>query len=377
VIEIFFIYRRGRRERRVRELREKKLRSLSIIAENQVGIYNYIILQTIDMNPVDYLRISLIDRCNFRCLYCMPEGSELDYVLQQQLLTHSELLTLLREVFVPVGFTKFRLTGGEPLLRPGVVELVGAIASMPQTRDLSMTTNGFLLAGMAADLYNAGLRRINISLDSLEPETFDRIIGSRGRSRWMQVWQGIQAAYEAGFDPLKLNVVVIPGVNDGEILELAELTINRNWHVRFIEFMPIGNGDLFGDKGWVASADLRQQISDKYGLAESGVRGNGPADVFQIPGAKGTLGFISQMSECFCDRCNRMRLSADGWLRPCLLNETGQIDLKTALRNGVSTIELRDRVRQILEIKPEINFKQRDSGTTQGNYSRTMSQIGG
>jgi len=377
VIEIFFIYRRGRRERRVRELREKKLRSLSIIAENQVGIYNYIILQTIDMNPVDYLRISLIDRCNFRCLYCMPEGSELDYVLQQQLLTHSELLTLLREVFVPVGFTKFRLTGGEPLLRPGVVELVGAIASLPETRDLSMTTNGFLLAGMAEDLYNAGLRRINISLDSLEPETFDRIIGSRGRSRWVQVWQGIQAAYQVGFDPLKLNVVVIPGVNDGEILDLAALTINRNWHVRFIEFMPIGNGDLFGDKGWVASALLRQQISDKYGLAESGVRGNGPADVFQIPGAKGTLGFISQMSECFCDRCNRMRLSADGWLRPCLLNETGQIDLKTALRNGVSTIELRDRVRQILEIKPEINFKQRDSGTTQGNYSRTMSQIGG
>jgi cyclic pyranopterin phosphate synthase len=221
------------------------------------------------------------------------------------------------------------------------------------------------------------LRRINISLDSLEPETFDKIIGSRGRSRWTQVWEGIQAAYQAGFDPLKLNVVVIPGVNDSEILDLAALTINRNWHVRFIEFMPIGNGDLFGDKGWVASADLRQQINGKYGLAESGIRGNGPADVFQIPGAKGTLGFISQMSECFCDRCNRMRLSADGWLRPCLLNETGQIDLKTALRNGVSTGELRDRVQQILNIKPEINFKQRDSGTTQGNYSRTMSQIGG
>ncbi|HSF75072.1 MAG TPA: radical SAM protein, partial [Microcoleus sp.] len=203
------------------------------------------------MDTVDYLRISLIDRCNFRCLYCMPEGSELDYVLQQQLLTHSELLTLLQEVFIPVGFTKFRLTGGEPLLRPGVVELVRSIASMPQTRDLSMTTNGFLLAGMAENLYNAGLRRINISLDSLEPETFDKIIGSRGRSRWTQVWEGIQAAYQAGFDPLKLNVVVIPGVNDSEILDLAALTINRNWHVRFIEFMPIGNGDLFGDKGWV------------------------------------------------------------------------------------------------------------------------------
>jgi cyclic pyranopterin phosphate synthase len=301
----------------------------------------------------------------------------LDYVLQQQLLTHSELLTLLREVFIPVGFTKFRLTGGEPLLRPGVVELVRSIASMPQTRDLSMTTNGFLLASMAENLYSAGLRRINISLDSLEPETFDKIIGSRGRSRWIQVWEGIQAAYQAGFDPLKLNVVVIPGVNDGEILDLAALTINRNWHVRFIEFMPIGNGELFCDKGWVASTELRQQIRDKYGLVESGIRGNGPADVFQIPGAKGTLGFISQMSECFCDRCNRMRLSADGWLRPCLLNETGQIDLKTALRGGTPISELRERVQQILNIKPEINFKQRDSGTTQGNYSRTMSQIGG
>src|SRR4028119_2120368 len=205
------------------------------------------------MDTVDYLRISLIDRCNFRCLYCMPEGSELDYVLRSQLLTHSELLTLLREVFIPVGFTKFRLTGGEPPLRPGVVELVRSIASMPETRDLSMTTNGFLLAGMAENLYNAGLRRINISLDSLDPETFDKIIGSRGRSRWKQTWEGIQSAHRVGFDPLKLNVVVIPGVNDQEILDLAALTLDRRWHIRFIEFMPIGNTQLFGERAWVPS----------------------------------------------------------------------------------------------------------------------------
>lgn len=328
------------------------------------------------MNQVDYLRISLIDRCNFRCQYCMPEGAELDYVLQQQLLSYEELLTLIEEVFIPVGFTRFRLTGGEPLLRPRVVELVGAIASLPQTQDLSMTTNGFLLAPLAQDLYNAGLRRINISLDSLNPETFNQIIGNRGRSHWQQVWQGIQAAYQVGFNPLKLNVVVIPGVNDHEILDLAALSIDREWHVRFIEFMPIGNSDLFGDRGWVASEELRQQIRARWGLTESQVRGNGPADVFKIPGAKGTLGFISQMSECFCDRCNRMRLSADGWLRPCLLNETGQIDLKTALRNGIKPAELRERVRELLNIKPEINFKQRNSGTT-GIYTRTMSQIGG
>jgi len=328
------------------------------------------------MNQVDYLRISLIDRCNFRCQYCMPEGAELNYILRQQLLTDEELLILIKEVFIPVGFTRFRLTGGEPLLRPSVVELVRAIASLPQTQDLAMTTNGFLLAGMAQDLYNGGLRRINISLDSLNPDTFNQIIGNRSRSRWRQVWEGIQTAHQVGFDPLKLNVVVIPGVNDSEVLDLAALTIDRQWHVRFIEFMPIGNDQLFSDQGWIASAQLRQQISDAFGLRESHVRGNGPADVFQIPGAIGTLGFISQMSECFCDRCNRMRLSADGWLRPCLLNETGQIDLKTSLRAGVEPAQLRKQVGQLLTLKPEINFKQRESGTTSG-YTRTMSQIGG
>jgi GTP 3',8-cyclase len=327
-------------------------------------------------NKVDYLRISLIDRCNFRCQYCMPEGAELDYIVKQQLLTNQELLTLIQEVFIPVGFTRFRLTGGEPLLRPHLVDLVAKIAHLPQTQDLAMTTNGFLLAPIAQNLYDAGLKRINISLDSLDPHIFDKIIGNHGRGLWQQVWQGIQTAYNVGFDPLKLNVVVIPGVNDHEILDLAALTIDKQWHVRFIEFMPIGNGDLFENCGWISSADLRESIRQRWGLQESHIYGNGPADVFKIPGAKGTIGFISQMSECFCDRCNRMRLSADGWLRPCLLNETGQIDLKTALRSGISTTELQAKVRQILNIKSEINFKQRDSGTV-GRYTRTMSQIGG
>ncbi|KAM3089962.1 GTP 3',8-cyclase MoaA [Phormidesmis sp. 146-35] len=328
------------------------------------------------MNQVDYLRISLVDRCNFRCQYCMPEGEEIAYVLQQNLLTQAELMTLLQEVFIPVGFTRFRLTGGEPLIRPGVVEIVRAIAHFPQTQDLSMTTNAFLLADLAQDLYDAGLRRINISLDSLEPETFDKIVGNRGRSRWQQVWNGIQKAHQVGFSPLKLNVVVIPGVNDHEILELAALSLDREWHVRFIEFMPIGNDALFNNSGWISSETLRQQIRERWGLTEGQVKGNGPADVFQIPGAKGTLGFISQMSECFCDRCNRMRLSADGWLRPCLLNETGQIDLRTALRSGVPTSTLREQVSELLMLKPEINYKQRESGSS-GTYSRTMSQIGG
>lgn len=329
------------------------------------------------MNKVDYLRISLIDRCNFNCQYCIPSEQEIDYILQQNLLTDSELLTLIREVFIPVGFRRFRLTGGEPLLRKGIVEIVRALASLPETQDLSMTTNGFLLANMAQSLYDAGLRRINISLDSLNPDTFDLIVGRRGRNGWAQVWQGIQEAYRVGFDPLKLNVVVIPGVNESEILDLAALTIERKWHVRFIEFMPIGNNQLFAERGWVPSAELRQRIRSKYGLVESSVTGAGPADIYQIPGAKGTLGFISQMSECFCARCNRMRLSADGWLRPCLLNESGQIDLKTALRAGIKPVQLQEKVRQLLAIKPEINFKQRFNGTQGGTYTRTMSQIGG
>lgn len=329
------------------------------------------------MMEVDYLRISLLDKCNFRCQYCMPEGTKLDYILSQELLTNQEILTLVRDVFIPLGFTKFRLTGGEPLLRPQLVDLVREISSLTATQDLSLTTNGFLLADMAQQLYDAGLNRINISLDSLNAQTFDLIIGNNGRSRWQQTWEGILAAHRVGFDPLKLNVVVIPGLNDGEILDLAALTIDRHWHVRFIEFMPIGNAELFGKQAWIPSADLRSAIRQRWGLIESRVRGNGPADIFQIPNAKGTLGFISQMSECFCDRCNRVRLSADGWLRPCLLNESGQIDLKTALRSGVDASNLQAQVAQLLALKPEINFKQRESGTEKGGYARTMSQIGG
>ncbi len=329
------------------------------------------------MNAIDYLRISLIDRCNFRCQYCMPEEAELDYLLKQEVLTNAEIVTLVREVFAPLGFRKFRLTGGEPLLRPGLVELVQALAALPTTEDLALTTNAFLLAELAQPLYEAGLRRLNISLDSLDPATFDQIIGHRGRSRWAQTWAGIQAAHRVGFDPLKLNTVVIPGLNEGEVEALAALTLERRWHVRFIEFMPIGNAALFSDRAWVPSEELRQRLRDRWGLEPASVLGQGPADVFQLPGALGTVGFISQMSECFCDRCNRVRLSADGWLRPCLLNESGQLDLKTLLRAGAPFGVLRDRVRELLALKAEINFQERDKGTGGNTYTRTMSQIGG
>jgi cyclic pyranopterin phosphate synthase len=238
---------------------------------------------------------------------------------------------------------------------------------------VSLTTNGFNLSQKAQLLYEAGLRRINISFDSLNPETFRLITG---RDRWRQVWAGIQVAHQVGFDPLKLNVVVIPGLNESEVEDLAALTLERQWHVRFIEFMPIGNAALFQQAGWVESEVLRQRIRARFGLEPGFVAGNGPADVFRIPGAKGTLGFISQMSECFCNRCNRMRLSSDGWLRPCLLNESGQINLRDPLRAGIPAERLRQQVRELLDIKPDINFKGRDTGS-QGSYRRTMSQIGG
>jgi cyclic pyranopterin phosphate synthase len=325
------------------------------------------------MNSVNYLRISLVDRCNFRCSYCMPEDSEIAYLHRSALLSYEELLWLVREVFVPLGIDRFRLTGGEPLLRRGVVGFVRALCAGAGVEDVSLTTNGYLLAELADDLYGAGLRRINISLDSLDPQTFARITG---RPHWQRVWEGIQAAHRVGFDPLKLNVVVIPGVNDQEVPDLAALTFERHWHVRFIEFMPIGNTGYFEQAGWVASEHLRAALRARFGLEAGECFGNGPADVFRLPGAKGTLGFISQMSECFCDRCNRLRLSADGWLRPCLLNETDQLDLKTPLRAGADAPTLQALVADLLCRKPEINFKERERGTT-GRYARTMSQIGG
>ncbi|MFM1843382.1 MAG: hypothetical protein RLZZ490_2125 [Cyanobacteriota bacterium] len=332
------------------------------------------------MAVVDYLRISLIDRCNYRCLYCLPSGLTPDYFARPELLNTTELLGLLREVFIPLGFTKFRLTGGEPLLRPDLVEIVTAIANFPETQDLALTTNGFDLERLAKPLYEAGLRRINISFDSLDPETFGQMVGQPGTKRWQQTWAGIQAAHAVGFDPLKLNVVVIPGINDQEVEALAALTLTRRWQVRFIEFMPIGNQTLFDQKAWIPSAELRHRIQQKMGLEPLQnplIPGNGPADIFQIPGALGTVGFISQMSECFCDRCNRVRLSADGWLRPCLLNETDQLDLKTPWRSSKDPETLKQKVAELLGKKPEINFKGRDTGNETGHYRRTMSQIGG
>jgi len=326
------------------------------------------------MNRVDYLRVSLIDRCNFRCSYCMPEEDEIKYMMTEDILTDREILFLFESVFIPLGFAKFRLTGGEPLLRPNLVELVRKISQLSGVKDLSLTTNGYFLDRLALPLFQAGLRRINISLDSLDPLVFYKITG---RNHWQRVWEGILTAHAVGFDPLKLNVVVMPGVNEKEVLDLAALTIDRHWHIRFIEFMPIGNTTYFDRIGWVDSAVLRKSINDRFGLQEGFCLGNGPADVFQIPGAKGTLGFISQMSECFCERCNRLRLSANGWLRPCLLNETGELNLQALLRTQPDPQILQNAVTNLLEAKALIHFQDRERGYKDKTYHRTMSQIGG
>jgi cyclic pyranopterin phosphate synthase len=304
----------------------------------------------------------------------MPGVDEIQWLATDTLLQDSEILHLLTEVFIPLGLDRIRLTGGEPLLRPGVIALVRSLCRLPGIQDVAMTTNAYKLAEQGDELYAAGLRRINISLDSLNAAVFKQITG---RDVWEKVWQGILKAHQVGFNPLKLNVVIIPGVNDSEVLELAALSLEREWHIRFIEFMPIGNETLFQHKGWIDSQTLRNQIQNAYGLKPGFIVGNGPADVFQIPGARGTLGFISQMSECFCDRCNRIRLSADGWLRPCLLNESGQVNLRQLLRSGVDSDQIREAVQDLLKIKPEINFKDRDKGSFGSSYSRTMSQIGG
>ena len=326
------------------------------------------------MNTVDYLRISLIDRCNFRCQYCMPEGAEIDYILKQDLLTDNELLSLLKEVFIPVGFTRFRLTGGEPLLRPNVIGLIEAIASFPETKDLSMTTNGFLLSKMAKDLYKAGLRRINISLDTLDSDTFNLIIGNKNRSHWQLVWNGIQAAYEVGFDPLKINVVIIPRVNDHEVLDLAALTIDRNWHIRFIEFMPF-DGNSWDRSKTVSEKDILDELNSHYNnqISTLSKHKNSTSNNYKIATYQGDFGIISTVTNPFCDGCNRLRLTADGKIKNCLFSNS-ETDLLTALRNNEDYISLIERA---VNSKNKMLGGFKDFEGDQIIENRSMTTIGG
>lgn len=316
---------------------------------------------------INYLRISLTDRCNFRCFYCMPAGA-IQFAPPPELLTNAELARLM-PILARAGFEKIRLTGGEPTLRRDLVALVESIAATPGIKEVSMTTNALRLRELAGPLAAAGLSRLNISIDSLDAERFRRITRGGDLAR---VWAGIEAAEAAGLTPLKLNCVVVRGVNDDEVIDLARLTIDRPWSMRFIEVMPlVGVADV-ADGGVVPSAELIERIENELGIEFMGWYGADPARTYRVPGAQGTLGFISSVSDPFCSTCNRMRLTADGKLHLCLLRDN-EVDLRDALRSGAGDDEIEAIIRHAVWIKPW------GHGLPQGIKPtlRGMSQLGG
>ncbi len=315
-----------------------------------------------------YLRVSVTDACNLRCVYCMPE--DMTFRPRHELMTDEEIMTIVR-LMAELGITKVRLTGGEPTIRPRIVEIVRQIARIPGIRDLAMTTNAILLAQLAEPLARAGLQRVNISLDTLDPKKF-RFITRRGDLS--QVWAGIEAAEAAGLKPLKLNVVVTRGFNDGEVVDLAKLTLDRDWDVRFIELMPFGSEAEFAQTAVVRAAEIRERIEAALGPMHP-VPGHDPRDParpYRLMGARGTLGFINSISEPFCSACNRLRLTADGKLRLCLLRD-GEFDILTPLRAGMPLDELKQAVWDAAYTKPW------GHGLPEGiiPQSRLMNQIGG
>lgn len=318
---------------------------------------------------IHYLRISLTDRCNLRCQYCMPEGTRFRPV--RELMSDDELLRLCR-IFAGEGFTKFRLTGGEPTVRPGVVNLVRQMAALPGVRTVTMTTNGLRLAELAAPLAEAGLTRCNISLDTLNPERYHAVTR---RGQLADVMRGIEAAERAGLLPIKINCVVMQGINDGDdVIELARLTLDHPWQVRFIEMMPFGEMAGFAMHSIVTEATMRERIEAALGslhMANDG-RLDGEARLFRLAGAAGTLGFISSVSHPFCESCTRARLTADGRLRLCLLSDM-EVDLLTPLRAGASEAELAAMIRDAVWQKPWGHRLEEDIIPT----GRVMAQIGG
>lgn len=319
---------------------------------------------------VDYLRISVTDRCNLRCEYCMP-ATGMDWMPREEILSYEEIVRFVSEVAVPLGITKIRLTGGEPMVRQDLTSLVERLAAIPQIEDLAMTTNGMFLAAQAKRFKAAGLKRVNVSIDSLDRTRFRTVTRGGDLER---VWAGVEAALEAGLTPLKLNCVVMRGFNEAELADFCRLTIDRPLHVRFIEFMPVGDYERFSELGYVGSAEMRDRIGSELTLepVTPSVPGNGPARYWQVPGALGTVGFISQMSHDFCASCNRIRLTADGKIRHCLLSDH-EIDVRELLRANAAADLLQEAIQSDLQLKAE-----RHSGVDGiSEHKRTMSQIGG
>ena len=312
---------------------------------------------------INYLRVSVTDLCNLRCQYCMPSEG-IRKMKHDQILTLEEIFQVVKAA-VELGINKVRLTGGEPLVRKGIIQLIERIANLPGIKDLALTTNGVLLKEYAKDLKNAGLKRVNISLDTLNEEKYRQI--TRGGSI-SEVLNGIEAAVNAGLQPIKLNTVVIGGFNDNEIVEFAELT-TEGFDVRFIELMPIGQASGWAKSNFVSNGIIKDKLSDLIPVYDSDK--SSPARYYQLPGAAGKIGFINPISSHFCKYCNRIRLTADGRLKPCL-HSNQEIDIKSILRNNQT--DLKETISHAILAKPnqhtlnEINHQP---------ITRDMVQIGG
>ena len=317
---------------------------------------------------IHYLRISLTDHCNLRCIYCMPEDQT--FRPNKDLMQDDEILLLTR-LFAGLGFDKIRLTGGEPTVRAHIVDIVRGIASTPGIRSVSMTTNGLLLSRLAGQLAEAGLQRVNISIDTLDPDKFKRL------TRWGKledVWNGVMAAESAGLTPIKLNAVVVKGYNESDVVDLARLTLDHPWQIRFIEMMPFAGATDIQTGQVITAAEIQERIEDSLGDMEvaNGGQLDGEARLFRLPGAKGDVGFISSVTNPFCASCTRARLTADGLLRLCLLREK-EVDLLTPLRGGATLDDLRHIILDGVWDKPW------GHGLADGviPLNRVMNQIGG
>lgn len=321
---------------------------------------------------IDYLRISVTDRCNLRCFYCMPsEGVQ--PLKHKDTLTYEEIIRIVR-IAAPVGIRKVRITGGEPLARKNISFLIKSIKSISGIENLSLTTNGVLLETYADELAAAGLDRVNVSLDSFNPDRYSEI--TRGGCL-DAVLKGIERAEKAGLKPVRINMVPIRGFNDKEIEDFARITLEKPYHqVRFIEFMPIGAGDLWSKEKYIPVDEIKSVIEKVGSLTPVKIRRSGPARYFRFDNAPGVVGFINAVTHQFCGECNRLRLTSDGKLRPCLFSET-EIDLKTPIRSGASDAEIKRLINLAIEVKPEgHSIGCRDEAEFIKNL-KPMSKIGG
>jgi len=317
---------------------------------------------------INYLRISVTDHCNLNCVYCSV--SSLPHLSHDDILRYEEIEQIVR-VAAAMGIKKVRLTGGEPLLRPRLSTLISMIARIEGIDDISLTSNGILLGRYADELKEAGLKRVNVSLDTLKADRFRQI---SGRDKLGEVLAGIEAAHKAGLEPVKTNTVVLRGINDDETTDFARKSISDGWHVRFIEFMSFGTPGTEALK-MVSTKEIRERIQSLGKLEPyTGLTGNGPARYYRFPGAEGTIGFITPMTEHFCHSCNRLRITSDGQLRPCLLAED-EVNIKGPLRNGASPDDLKNLIQQAVALKREQH--QLAGGIAPETAMRPMCQIGG